>query len=685
MNVRNKTLFTACLLLVLPLTTMGCGDDGTTVPRDDGGMPSLDGGNTGPPPAPDRDSDEDTIPDLVEGWLLAIDSDGDGEPNYEDRDSDGDSLPDAIEAGDDDLETPPVDSDADGTPDFLDDDSDGNGFPDRIEGDGDADADGIPDFADLDDDDDRIPDADEIGDGAFPRDTDGDGIPDFRDIDSDADSISDRDEYTLDTDEDGIPDALDNDSDADGISDAAEAGDASVETPPVDTDLDTIPDYRDLDSDNDGLSDALEHEAGSSSIVDDTDGDGVSDLIEVGAGTDPADLNDNPQARGDFVFVMPYRDAPVPERDTLHFRTNISRADVYFLFDTTGSMSGEITAMRSRVEEVIDNIVCEDSRTPCLGDLGCEGGEICSLDGFCIEDPDSSGCIPDLWTGVGTYAGYEDSYRNELSLQPDVAVTRDAIPDRADGPGGAESLFESAACVADPSVCFGAVCDRGGIGCPAYRRDAIRILAHITDETNQCTPENCQTVNTAGAAGGRLALQRINFMAIDADSSQSPRGDLRALGLAAGTVDSDGEPFYYAGSESAVAAAVTTGISEIASELKLFVDIDATDAEGDDGDALQFIQRVEINTSAFGCADAAPFADVNGDGYDDAFPDLRTRTPVCWDVIARPNTRVPSLDRPQVFVAELTVHGDGSPLDRRRVFFLVPPRPVAACPDPPCE
>ncbi|MBW2464544.1 MAG: hypothetical protein JRH11_23050, partial [Deltaproteobacteria bacterium] len=638
-----------------------------------------------PLPAPSQDSDEDTIPDIVEGWILNVDSDGDGDPDYEDRDSDGDSILDSIEAGDSDMLTPPIDTDGDGTPDYLDDDSDGNGLLDRVEGAGDADGDGLPDFADVDDDEDRIPDVEEIGDGAFPVDSDGDGFADFRDFDSDGDSISDRDEYSIDTDGDGTRDYLDLDSDGDGLPDALEAGDATLETPPVDTDLDAIPDYRDLDSDNDGLSDALELASGSSAVLEDTDGDGVSDLVEVGAGSDPANMDDNPQTRGDFVFIMPYREAPFPERDTLLFRTNIRRADVYFLFDTTGSMSGEITTMRDRVTQVIDNITCEDSRTPCAGDLGCVGGEICSLDGFCMEDPVTSGCIADLWTGVGTYAGYEDSYRNILSLQPDIAVTQAAIPERADGPGGAESLYESAACVADPSVCFGAVCDPTGIGCPAYRRDAIRILAHITDETNQCTTEDCQLVNTSGAAGGRLALQRINFLAIDADSGQSPRNDLRNLGIAAGTVDSAGEPFYYAGSESAVAGAVTTGISEIASELKLFVDIDATDADGDDGDALQFIQRVEINTSAFGCTDAPPFADVNGDGFDDAFPDLKTRTPVCWDVIARPNTRVPSTDRPQVFVADLTVYGDGSPLDRRRVFFLVPPRSVAACPDPPCE
>ena len=49
---------------------------------------------------------------------------------------------------------------------------------------------------------------------------------------------------------------------------------------------------------------------GTSSVEGDSDMDGVSDLIEVGAGTDPLNAADNPRARGDFVFVVPYDEGP---------------------------------------------------------------------------------------------------------------------------------------------------------------------------------------------------------------------------------------------------------------------------------------------------------------------------------------------------------------------------------------
>lgn len=76
------------------------------------------------------DSDGDTISNMHEG---TIDTDRDGTPDAMDTDSDGDGLPDAMEAGDADVNTPPVDTDLDGIPDYRDLDSDGDGLYDRDE------------------------------------------------------------------------------------------------------------------------------------------------------------------------------------------------------------------------------------------------------------------------------------------------------------------------------------------------------------------------------------------------------------------------------------------------------------------------------------------------------------------------------------------------------------------------
>ena len=111
---------------------------------------------------------------------------------------------------------------------------------------------------------------------------------------------------------------------------------------------------------------------------------------------------------------------------------------------------------------------------------------------------------------------------------------------------------------------------------------------------------------------------------------------------------------------------------EIVEGVPLRVTIMASDEPGDDGDSLQFIDRLQTNTTDPGCS-AVATEDTDADGFDDAFPSVTPGTPVCWDVIPLQNDTVMPLPTPQIFEARLTVFGDGSPLDSRKVFFLIPP------------
>jgi hypothetical protein len=111
--------------------------------------------------APDADSDNDGIPDVIEAGTdpeNPVDTDKDGTPDYQDLDSDNDGLLDSLEAGKD--PKSPVDSDKDGTPDYQDLDSDGDTIPDQREGALDFDRDGTPNYLDLDSDNDCL--ADEV-------------------------------------------------------------------------------------------------------------------------------------------------------------------------------------------------------------------------------------------------------------------------------------------------------------------------------------------------------------------------------------------------------------------------------------------------------------------------------------------------------------------------------------------
>lgn len=245
--------------------------------------PREDWDNDSVPNFRDLDSDQDGIADAVEagyrddnggpggrpdgrvdvfidlngdGWLDnplsgLIDIDGDGHPPHHDRDSDNDGIPDVIEGsgsypianghleglqdglpanGWDEVRAifQPLDTDQDGTADYLDWDSDGDGIVDVIEGNRyhskdtldtlDVNHDGMLDaFRDLDG-----YGWDSTSCPRSPKDSDEDrdpfnpalAFPDYRDPDADGDGLSDQDESLYefgghDCDDDNIPDWLD--------------------------------------------------------------------------------------------------------------------------------------------------------------------------------------------------------------------------------------------------------------------------------------------------------------------------------------------------------------------------------------------------------------------------------------------------------------------------------------------
>ncbi len=288
----------------------------------------VDTDGDGMPDYLDIDSENDGIPDAIEG---TVDTDGDGVADWRDIDADNDGILDSAEG------PSGMDSDVDGIDDAYDADvtgqadADGNGIVDELLSvdadmngipDADTDNDGVPDFRDLDADNDSIndvieaglPDLDNdgqadagsapIGTGSLP-DADADGTPDFQEVDSNNDGTFDiagtpdagldgNDDGLVDnatdTDGDGIADGADGmptafgdgtDTDGDGISDADEDLVAGT-----DTDADTIPDYLDLDTDNDGIPDALEGDGDVDGDMTgnwrdlDSDNDGIDDSTE---------------------------------------------------------------------------------------------------------------------------------------------------------------------------------------------------------------------------------------------------------------------------------------------------------------------------------------------------------------------------------------------------------------------
>ncbi len=667
-------------------TVVGCSPKGRGVPRRDGGADDSGGG----PAAPDEDSDG--CSDTWEGREEGVDSDGDGTPDYLDDDSDGDGIPDSVECNTVRSGDEPADTDGDGTHDFRDDESDGNGIPDATEGGGDADGDGDPDFRDTDNDGDRVPDTDEIGgDPSAPRDFDGDGTPDHMDIDSDGDGIGDFYESVVDTDRDGTPDRHDDDSDNDGWTDAEESGDGDPSTPPADSDDDGVPDFQDPDSDNDGLGDREEREHGTSRTSADSDGDGVTDLVEVAACAgdpecegDALDGSSSPRTRGDFVFFEPYMMPPMPERDTLAFATDLRVADVYFLIDTTGSMGGTITNVRTSLSTagtgIIDRVRAE---------------------------------IADTWFGVGGFDDYpvggygsagsgDRAYYHRQDLTGDAATAQAAVNTLTThyGADGAESgiaalwavatgngLPGSSGWTGDRSAGYGgfAACPAGmSVGWPCFREGAVPIVVLISDIYQHNGPGG-EYAYSDGTIGGHAptyaeavaAATASRIRVIGVAVSGGGRSQMEQLATDTGAVDGAGAPLVSTASSGAVSDAVVNQIRTLANQTPIDISIVYEDDPSDTVETwAAFVDYIEANETgdlARGC-EARPAEDTDGDGHPDTFRDVTPGSPVCFDIVVKQNDTVMPTAMPQLFMATLRVLGDGfTELDSRDIFFLVPP------------
>uniref|UniRef100_UPI0026131A4C T9SS type B sorting domain-containing protein n=1 Tax=uncultured Aquimarina sp. TaxID=575652 RepID=UPI0026131A4C len=219
-----------------------------------------------------NDSDGDGLDDAYEGTgdegVTPEDTDGDGTPDYLDDDSDNDGIPDEVEG---------FDYDNDGIPDTLPigEDVDNDGLDDAYDGDTTGYGDPNGDIVDAD------PDTD-------LNNTDGEEEPDYRDTDDDGDGVDtveenydgDDDPSDTDTDGDGIPDYIDTDDDGDGIDTVDENPDPNGDGNPddaIDTDGDGDPDYLDTNAPIDpDAEDGIEIFTGIS-----PNGDGINDVFVI--------------------------------------------------------------------------------------------------------------------------------------------------------------------------------------------------------------------------------------------------------------------------------------------------------------------------------------------------------------------------------------------------------------------
>ena len=516
------------------------------------------------------DTDGDTISDKWEGREEEIDTDGDTIPDYLDTDSDNDGIPDKFESGITSIGEQPRDADLDGVYDFRSLDSDSNGIPDTSEGlvldendqpkldsNGDPmikdiDGDTVIDSADEDNNGDGILDVDEIaglpgkdtdkvdeagnvlrggdcngdtipdpmGTPDNPWDCDNDTIPDYDDVDSDGDGINNRDEGgKVDTDKDGFYDRYDLDSDNDTIPDAVERR-AEPGGTPADTDGDTIYDFRDLDSDNDGIADEKEpdcSEQGFDACISiDTDSDGYGDSAEyaiaVAEGLAPADLICHAdKGVQDFIEFYFELDLNGEEKsDYLNFIPKVSKLDLVFNVDTTSSMSGSISNIKSSIDKIISGVRNQVADSA----IGLSRFDDFPIDGYGYS---KNGDLP--WQNLGNVTLSDNAIRGYMNHAEFKTHGAGDVPE-----SGFESLYQIAKNAGGQFMTQTPLIDGDHWGGMNFRKTTLPIVIHITDAPSHnktYSPYSGKVSNPHYESDTLSALKSTGIRVITVDASGS--------------------------------------------------------------------------------------------------------------------------------------------------------------------
>lgn len=514
------------------------------------------------------------------------------------------------------------------------------------------------------------------------------------DTDTDGDGIFDEFETNADFDGDGTPNHMDVDSDGDGYPDAEEHGTTNG-CSAIDTDGDGHLDFLDLDSDGDGLSDEEERTVYfTDPLNDDTDGDGFTDLAEVATGRDPADASSRIPDEA-FYVVLPYL-GDAEERE-LVFGTQVRKADVFFMVDSTGSMDGEIANLVSGLGDIV-----REMRTS-LTDVGVGFGQFAGFGGAAEVCQTIPG-FPPICSGAD---GPEGDVPFELVQ---TITTDDTVMDSAvrmlqartmSGAGtasSAEALYQAATgegflpwvdmqlCPAFPDE------ESSRYGYPCFRPGALPVMVVLTDtasrngpgsSTTDYDPANYSPPASRGPHTYEETLAAVNGIGsriigiISGTEAGDPVGQFRTWANETGTVDASGTPIQFSISSdgSGLDSRVIEAIRTLAEETPQ--DISAEVRDGEDRpteigpvDAGEFVKAITpVSMFAEGvthdCPDAARCDDTR---FLDVTPGATVRFRVRFlNDFQEPRSFA------QVFLAEIVVLGNGvAELDSREVIIVVP-------------
>lgn len=522
-------------------------------------------------------------------------------------------------------------------------------------------------------------------------DGDGDGDADNeppceRLIDTDGDSIADLHEGSTDFDLDGTPNFLDDDSDDDGLPDQDEAGDDDICTHPPDHDGDGWHDALDRDSDNDGLGDAEEIELyGTDPTNPDSDGDTFTDLAEVAADTDPNDSGVGIPP-DDFFVVLPYGGPEVP--DNLQFSTDIEVADVFFLVDTTGSMSDTINDVATSLSSVIVPGIRESISNAWIGVGRFEDFPIGLYGGIDSHYSATQPGLPSDDVPFFLHSVVRDPTTSMAEIEQAVEYLRETGSGGDGSESHTEGLYQTATGEGFPGYIDPQHCEMSPDdpypprGYPCFRPGALPIVVLITDAAMHNGPSGYDAYSSGVPGNGHTvdqALEALNaigarVIGVGSQAWGEAISHLNYVATATGTVDPMDQPLVYE-CDAAVTAEVVDAIAELAGSTPQDVSTTTQDLP----DRQEYLDRGEQEIDATGFIKTIrPVRAIPEEGLlhgmdETTFRGVIPGTTVEFEVVFQ-NDFVPPRETSRIYEALIIVVGNGvAHLDERHVYIIVPP------------
>lgn len=487
--------------------------------------------------------------------------------------------------------------------------------------------------------------------------------------DADGDGIPNGIEGCEDFDGDSLPNCMDTDSDGDGVPDNQEC----PEQPCRDTDSDETPDFLDKDSDNDGLSDKEEKEHGTDPCNSDTDGDGSDDLAEIVYGSNPLD-DGSRIPEGLFYVVLPYNAKGNVSRKW-EFDTDISKIDVAFMLDLSGSMEEEQANLKEKIKtDVVAKVKTLNEGTLDAAyafvhfmDFDKDMDRVYKVDTLITTDED------ELKTAIdSTPTPFGGTECHWLVLY--AATTNQDIYGICQ-PTGIEGWMDKATCNIPKPDCTGRVGDRAGL---CFREKSMPILIMITDEapTDTKMPPANELASTLSMQS--LVAESAKFIGIDSSSTSGNnqiKNFFNTVAQLTGTLDKNGDSFNFAVGNDAVAAdgkAMSEKIGEAIESLTSFVQMDVWVA----GNSSQVCNGTDQSVANFIIGGipvkAEPPEGATIDTANMKFLKVNPGTVVTFDVQFHNDFCPNPTGEPLLYKAEAMVLGEGAYLSKKEVQIIVP-------------